>query len=67
MMEALWHTCICSSYWAIDPVVSYIHFPRNFGQDNALFAGILHDTADAVITIDADLQHPPEMIPQLIQ
>ena len=51
----------------INPSISYISFSRNFGKDNALLAGVLHDNSDAVITLDADLQHPPELIPTLIK
>jgi len=45
----------------------YILLSRNFGKDNALSAGLLRAKGDAVITIDADLQHPPEMIPGMIE
>ena len=44
----------------------YISFSRNFGKDNALMAGFKASTGDAVITIDADLQHPPSLIPEFI-
>jgi dolichol-phosphate mannosyltransferase len=47
--------------------IKYILFSRNFGKDNALSAGLCKVTGDAVVTIDADMQHPPEMIPQMIQ
>lgn len=47
--------------------VKYISLSRNFGKDNAIFAGINYSTGDALITMNADLQHPPEMIPQLIE
>lgn len=46
--------------------VNYIRFARNFGHQAALQAGITHARGDAVITIDADLQQPPSLIPQLI-
>jgi dolichol-phosphate mannosyltransferase len=46
--------------------IVYLFFSRNFGKDNALSAGLKHASGEAVITIDADLQHPPEMIPDLI-
>ena len=46
--------------------VFYISFSRNFGKDNALIAGFKCATGDALITIDADLQHPPNMIPEFI-
>ena len=49
------------------PNIFYISFSRNFGKDNALLAGFRHCKGDAVITMDADLQHPPEIILQLIQ
>jgi len=43
-----------------------ILFHRNFGHQKALMAGILHSQGDAVITMDADFQHPPKTIPKLI-
>lgn len=44
----------------------YLSFSRNFGKDNALMAGFRTASGDAVITIDADLQHPPDLIPEFI-
>lgn len=49
-----------------DSRVFYLSFSRNFGKDNALMAGLQYSTGDALITMDADLQHPPAMIPELI-
>jgi dolichol-phosphate mannosyltransferase len=49
-----------------DERVKYIHFSRNFGHQNALRAGLDFAKGDAVISMDADLQHPPELIPTLI-
>ncbi len=49
-----------------DESVKYISFSRNFGQQIALKAGIDSINADAIIMMDSDLQHPPEMIPELI-
>ena len=46
--------------------VRYISLSRNFGHQNALKAGLDHAIGDCVITMDADLQHPPYLIPQLI-
>jgi glycosyltransferase involved in cell wall biosynthesis len=43
-----------------------INLFRNFGQHNALLAGIRHATYDVVVTMDDDLQHRPEMIPVLL-
>jgi dolichol-phosphate mannosyltransferase len=48
-------------------VVRYISFSRNFGKDNALKAGFDACNTDIAITMDADLQHPPELIPQMLQ
>jgi len=50
-----------------DSAHGYLDFSRNFGKESATSAGLHQATADAVIMIDADLQHPPELIPQLIQ
>ncbi|WP_394991140.1 glycosyltransferase family 2 protein [Emticicia sp.] len=49
-----------------DATVKYISFSRNFGQQIALKAGIDAINADAIIMMDCDLQHPPELIPKLI-
>jgi glycosyltransferase involved in cell wall biosynthesis len=49
-----------------DPRIKGIRFSRNFGKESALLAGLAHAGGDAVITIDADLQHPPGLIPQMI-
>jgi dolichol-phosphate mannosyltransferase len=49
-----------------DNRVKFIHFSRNFGHQNALRAGLDFAKGDAVISMDADLQHPPELIPTLI-
>lgn len=46
--------------------VKYIEFSRNFGKEIAASAGIHHCQGDAAIIIDADLQHPPELIPEFI-
>ena len=47
--------------------VKYISFSRNFGHQNALKAGYDHAKGDCVISMDGDLQHPPELIPDLIK
>jgi dolichol-phosphate mannosyltransferase len=47
--------------------IHYISLARNFGHQNALKAGLDHARGDCVITMDADLQHPPELIPQLVE
>lgn len=52
---------------ATDPRIKLISFTRNFGKEAALSAGIDHCTGDAVIAIDADLQHPPELIGPMLE
>jgi len=46
--------------------IKYISFSRNFGHQNALKAGYDFATGDCAISLDADLQHPPAVIPELI-
>ena len=50
-----------------DPTVKSIHFTRTFGHQAALVAGLRHASGDAVVTMDGDLQHPPEFLPTLIE
>lgn len=50
---------------ALDTRVFYLNFSRNFGHQIAVTAGIDNCNGDAVVIIDADLQDPPELIPQL--
>ena len=47
--------------------VNYISFSRNFGKEAAMYAGLDHSTGDYVVIMDADLQHPPTMIPDMIE
>lgn len=49
-----------------DPAFKLISFSRNFGHQTAITAGMDHASGDAVIIIDADLQDPPEIIPEMI-
>lgn len=46
--------------------ISFINLSRNYGKEVAMLAGIDHVFGDAVIIIDADLQDPPELIPEMI-
>ena len=50
-----------------DSRVSYINLSRNFGKEIAMIAGIDHVRGDAMVIIDADLQDPPELIPEMIK
>ena len=47
--------------------VKYISFSRNFGKEAAIYAGLKHTKADYVILMDADLQDPPSLIPEMIE
>jgi len=49
------------------PQIRCIELSRNFGQQAALVAGMAHAHGAAVITMDGDLQHPPELIPALVE
>ena len=49
-----------------DTRVKALRFSRNFGKEAAILAGLRAASGDAVITIDADLQHPPALIPAMI-
>jgi len=49
-----------------DPHVKVIHFSRNFGHQPAVTAGIHHCDADLAIVIDADMQDPPELFPDIL-
>ena len=51
---------------AKDPSVKIIIMSRRFGHQAALIAGIDQSRADAVLMLDSDLQHPPELIPELV-
>lgn len=51
---------------AQDPRFALLSFSRNFGFQAAIAAGLAHAKGDAVITLDADLQDPPELIPELV-
>ena len=58
---------IIKQYAERDARVSYINLSRNFGKETAMIAGFDHVRGDAVVNIDADLQDPPELIPQMIK
>ena len=47
--------------------LTIVDLSRNFGQEGAVRAGLLTATGDAVIPMDADLQDPPEIIPEMIK
>ena len=49
-----------------DNRVCFISLSRNFGKENAMLAGFDHITGDCVIIMDADLQHPPQLMAEMI-
>ena len=49
-----------------DPRAAIVNLSRNFGKEIATTAGLDHARGEAVIVIDADLQDPPEVIPELV-
>ena len=50
-----------------DNRICYVDFSRNFGKEIAMIAGLDYATGDCVVFMDADLQDPPELIPQLVK
>ncbi|MCX6353628.1 MAG: glycosyltransferase [Candidatus Aureabacteria bacterium] len=57
---------LISGLMAHDPRLRLIEFNRNYGQHAAVFAGFEHARGMVIVTLDADLQNPPEEIPKLI-
>lgn len=51
----------------IHPKLKYISFSRNFGHQVAITAGMEHAKGNAIVTIDGDLQDPPELIPKMYE
>ena len=47
--------------------VNYIDLSRNFGKENAMLSGFDYVTGDCMVIMDADLQHPPTLIPQMLE
>nr|WP_281357678.1 glycosyltransferase family 2 protein [Aromatoleum diolicum] len=51
---------------AIDPALRAIRFARNFGKEAAMAAGLRAADGDVIVLMDGDLQHPPELIPEML-
>jgi len=50
-----------------DARVRYVSFSRNFGKEAALCAGLTHATGELVVTMDADLQHDPRLLAEMLR
>ena len=57
---------ILKKFHSENPKINFLSFSRNFGHQNALRAGTKHATGDCIISLDGDLQHPPELITDLV-
>ena len=51
----------------IDPHVRYLSFSRNFGKEAAMYAGFCHARGDYTAVMDADMQDPPSLLPQMME
>ncbi|MFD7128877.1 glycosyltransferase [Streptomyces anulatus] len=58
---------LLSALAARDPRAHYTAFSRNFGKEAAMLAGLRMSRGAAVVIMDADLQHPPELIPRMLE
>jgi glycosyltransferase involved in cell wall biosynthesis len=58
---------ILTGFHVRNPRIKIVSLSRNFGKEAALTAGIDYASGDAIIPIDADLQDPPELIPELVE
>ena len=52
-------------YARMDERIRYISFSRNFGKEAGMFAGLEASKGDYIVVMDADLQHPPELLPEM--
>lgn len=52
---------------AADSRISYVNLSRNFGKENAMLAGFDYVTGDCMVIMDADLQDPPTLIPEMLK
>jgi undecaprenyl-phosphate 4-deoxy-4-formamido-L-arabinose transferase len=57
---------VLTEFAAKDPRIRVVEFNRNYGQHAAVFAGLAQTRGDIVVTLDADLQNPPEEVPKLV-
>jgi glycosyltransferase involved in cell wall biosynthesis len=59
-------TPVVMAAWARQPGIRVLQLSRNFGKEAALTAGLQAGRGDVVVMMDADLQHPPALLPQLL-
>ena len=52
---------------ALDERITYISFSRNFGKEAAMYAGFCNVSGDYAAVMDADMQHPPSLIPEMVK
>ena len=57
---------LLAGFAAKEPRIRVVEFNRNYGQHAAVFAGLAQTRGDIVVTLDADLQNPPEEVPKLV-
>jgi glycosyltransferase involved in cell wall biosynthesis len=58
---------ILKEFAEIDERVTYISFSRNFGKEAAMYAGFCNVSGDYAAVMDADMQHPPSLIPEMVK
>lgn len=56
---------ILEHFSAMDPRCRYLSFSRNFGKEAAMYAGLQNASGDYCVFMDADLQHPPELLKEM--
>jgi polyisoprenyl-phosphate glycosyltransferase len=63
--DSTWH--VLQSILERIPVLKALRFSRKFGKEAAICAGLAYSSGQACIVIDSDLQHPPELIPEMVR
>ena len=58
---------ILKEFAASDEKVKIVNFSRNFGHEAAMIAGLDYAGGDGIVCMDADLQHPPECLPEIVE
>lgn len=58
---------VVKEYAKKDKKIKYIHFSRNFGKEAAMLAGLKQSTGDYIAIMDADLQDPPALLPEMLE